>query len=213
MTDFTNYILDNADNITFLLTFVSIVISVVVGIIYYYANMKKRELVSTMLSMFGNFILILNILFIIFDKFLGRLNQKINNIKDLNRLTLTSLNNIYTSFYKDPKNLGGLYSEIFENKVDSKPKLTYYENNFLFTLFQTIEAVYRMYYVSGKETMKLSKDQYEGWDNFLNSVCASPKVQLFYKKNHHLFTSLNFEKYMGKYFNNVHIYIDNFPKI
>ena len=69
-----------------------------------------------------------------------------------------------------------------------------------------------MYYVSGKETIKLSKDQYEGWDNFLNSICASPKVQLFYKKNYHLFSSLNFENYIGKYFSNVKIYVNNFPK-
>ena len=44
MTDFTNYILDNADNITFFLILFSIVIFVVVGIIYYYANDKKIRL-------------------------------------------------------------------------------------------------------------------------------------------------------------------------
>ena len=211
MKKFTNFMLDNADNITFILIVISIITFVIVGITYYYANSKNRETIQTILAIFGNFILILNILFIIFDKFIGRLNQKVSNIKDLNELTLSALSNIFTTFYKDPKNLGSLYEEIFENKYDSKPKLTYYENNILFTIFQTIESIYRLYYVSGKETIKLSKDQYEGWDNFLNLVCSSPKVQLFYKKNHHLFSSLNFENYIGKYFSHVKIYVDGFP--
>ena len=211
MTDFTNFLIDNADNITLVLILSSISIFIFVGIAYYYANMKKREVIQTILSMFGNFILILNILFIIYGKFLDRLNQKVSNIKDLNKLTLDSLRNIFITFYKDPKNLGSLYSEIFEKKYDTKPKLTYEENNFLFTIFQTIETVYRMYYISGKDTLKLSTDQYEGWDNFILAVCGSPKSQLFYKKNHHLFSSLGFEKYISRYFNEVELYVKDLP--
>ena len=97
-----------------------------------------------------------------------------------------------TKFYKDPKNLSSLYSEIFESKYDSKPNLTYYENNILFTIFQTIESVYRLYYVSGKDTTKISKDQYEGWDNFVFQFVLVLKYNYFIKKitYFHLFRKL-----------------------
>ena len=208
MKDLTNIILDNIDKIILVLIITSIVIFVIISIFYYYGNEKRRDTIQTVLSMFGNFILILNLMFIIFDKFLARINQKTNTIKELSNYTTSSTNLMFTTFYKDPKNLGNLHSEIFEKKYNSNPKLTYEETNFLFIIFQIIENVYRLYYISGKETIKISKDQYEGWDNFLISVMGSPKVQLFYKKYHHLFTSLNFEDYMKKYFSQVKIYVN-----
>ena len=208
MSDLTNIILNNIDNIILVLIITSIAVFVIISIFYYYGNEKRRDTIQTVLSMFGNFILILNLMFIIFDKILIRINQKTNTIKELSNFISNSVNLMFTKFYKDPKNLGSLHSEIFEKKYDPNPKLTYEEINFLFIVFQTIENVYRLYYISGKDNVKISKDQYEGWDNFLISVTGSPKVQLFYKKYHHLFTSLNFENYIKIYLSQVKIYVN-----
>lgn len=214
MSKLDSYLIDHGNTAGIILVITCLILFIIGGIVYYNLNESKRKFLQVIISLFGNLVLVLNIVFLVYDKVLSSLNKKIRDLKDLNNISLETVNDIFNKFYSDPKNLKNLYNEIIENKiVDEKPNLSYYESNFLFTLFQTLETIYRLYYVSGKDTTKITKDQYEGWDNFVLSICRSPKVQLFYKKNKHLFTSLNFENYIGKYFKEVKIYVDEFPRL
>lgn len=213
MSKLDTYLLEHSNKLAIFLVVWSLILFIIGSLLYYKLNENKRKVLQTIVSSFGNFILILNIIFLVYDKLLSSVNKKISDIKDLNKISLDTINNIFDKFYDDRKNLEGLYNEIFENKISvGEISLSYHEINFLFTVFQTIETIYRLYFVSGKEASILTNNQYEGWDNFILLICRSPKVQLFYKKNHQLFTSLNFEYYIGGYFKNVKIYVTDFPK-
>jgi hypothetical protein len=200
MQDITNYILFNSQLIFKIILIFAIVLYIVLIIFYFRSSEHGRDTISVLFTLIGNVMLVINIFFIMYDKLMNSINNKINSMKELNNISLSFVNKMFNDFNNHPKELAALHTEIFEKRYSTKPKLTYYETNLLFTVFQVIENMYRTYYISGKDASKLETDQYEGWDNFLFMILASPKVQLFYKKYNHLFKSLDFDIYIKRYY-------------
>jgi hypothetical protein len=196
--------------------FVFILLSLTV--VYFKSGPNGRELITKGMTLFGNAVMILNLLILIYTKLLERIKEQKDQVVKINDFSMTAINTIFSHFYKEKNNLGALYGEIFEAKVDkTKPvELDYYETNFLFIVFQIIHNVYRSYYISGADTNKYDASQYDSWENLILQIVKSPKVQLFYKRYSHLFVSLGFNDYIEKqYFNRVPLYIDistNLPK-
>lgn len=181
------------------------------GLLYSFGSKKIKENIGTSLGVFGQAILIFNILLLIYDKLLQRFKEQKETVAKLNDFTTSAIGNIFGKFfYSDKENLNELYNEIIKGEYKStEPTLTYHEENFLFVLYQTIENVYRTYYLSGAEREKYDVSQYDGWENLILQVVASPKSQLFYKQNQHLFNSLGFVDYLDKaYFSKVKLYVD-----
>jgi hypothetical protein len=183
----------------------------VLTMIYFKSGPAGREIITKGMTLFGNAIMILNLLILIYTKLLERIKEQKDQVGKINDFSMTAINTIFSQFYKEKDNLGALYGEIFEDKIDAKKpvELDYYETNFLFIVFQIIHNVYRSYYISGADTNKYDVSQYDSWENLILQIVKSPKVQLFYKRYSHLFVSLGFNDYIEKqYFNRVPRYID-----
>lgn len=183
----------------------------VLTMVYFKSGPAGREIITKGMTLFGNAVMILNLLILIYTKLLERIKEQKDQVSKINDFSMTAINTIFSQFYKEKDNLGVLYGEIFEDKVDkTKPvELDYYETNFLFIVFQIIHNVYRSYYISGADTNKYDVSQYDSWENLILQIVKSPKVQLFYKRYSHLFVSLGFNDYIeSQYFNRVPRYID-----
>lgn len=179
------------------------------GSAYYFGTPQMKEVLGQSFGVFSQSILIFNILLLIYDKLLQRVKEQKDTVAKLNDFTVSSINTIFNKFYSDKDKLEDLYNEIFQNKIKSgKPQITYHEANFLFIIFQTIENVYRIYYISGADKNKYDMSQYDGWEMLILKIVASPKVQLFYKEHKYLFQSLDFNDYIERqYFTKVKQYV------
>ena len=197
------------NNFYIVITLFIIALSSVSGI-YYFGSPNTKLKMSSVLGVFGQVLLIFNILLLIYDKLLQRFKEQKDVLAKLNDFTVSAIGNIFNKFAADKKNLGTLYNEMVKGQYKTtKPELTYEEENFLFILFQTIENVYRTYYISGASKGQYDISQYDGWEQFILQTLASPKVQLFYKQNRHLFNSLGFDDYLdAAYFTKVKLYVD-----
>ncbi len=183
---------------------------IVMGGLYYWGSPTIKSMMGNALGVFGQAILIFNILLLIYDKLLQRFREQKETVAKLNDFTNSAIGNIFGKFGSDQKNLGDLYNEIIKGQYNDPehPKVSYEEENFLFILFQTIENVYRTYYLSGADREKYDVSQYDGWEKLILQVVASPKAQLFYKDNRHLFNSLGFDDYLeAAYFSKVKMWV------
>lgn len=179
---------------------------IVMGSLYYFGSPAVKDIMGNALGVFGQAILIFNILLLIYDKLLQRFREQKETVAKLNDFTNSAIGNIFGKFGSDKANLGVLYNEIIKGdyKTPEQPKLSYEEENFLFILYQTIENVYRTYYLSGADQEKYDVSQYDGWEKLILQIVSSPKAQLFYKENRHLFNSLGFDDYLDSaYFSKV----------
>lgn len=203
------------NNIFYVITAIFVIVLATMSTIYYFASPKTKIVMGQALGVFGQSVLIFNILILIFDKFLQQIKEQKDNIAKLNDFTMNAVNNVFNKFYGDKEHLGELYDEIFKGIIinpDKPPTLTYHEENFLFILFQVIENVYRTYYISGADRNKFDTSQYDGWEHLILKIVSSPKVQLFYSQNQYLFSSLNFTEYMDRqYFKRVKQYVKIIP--
>lgn len=188
----------------------------ILTVVYFKSGPNGREIITKGMTLFGNAIMILNLLILIYTKLLERIKEQKDQVAKINDFSMTAINTMFSQLYKEKANLGDLYSEIFENKINpDKPiDINYYETNFLFIVFQIIHNVYRSYYISGADTNKYDASQYDSWENLILQIIRSPKVQLFYKRYSHLFVSLGFNDYIeSQYFSKVPRYIDITPNL
>jgi len=206
LTSIKNFITSNNFFIVFALFLITISS---MGSAYYFGTPQMKHVLGQSFGVFSQSILIFNILLLIYDKLLQRVKEQKDTVAKLNDFTVSSINNIFNKFYSDKDKLEELYNEIFLNKIKStKPQLTYYETNFLFIIFQIIENVYRIYYISGADKNKFDISQYDGWEMLILKIVSSPKVQLFYKEHKYLFQSLDFNEYIERqYFKKVKMYV------
>ncbi len=199
--------------ITIMIIFIIILMVLVVS--YFASGAEVRDSITKGMTLFGNSILVLNLLILIYTKLLERIKEQKDQVNKINDFSMVAANNIFSQFYKEKSNLEELYNEIFENKIASAtPKLSYFETNFLFMVFQIIHNVYRSYFISGADTNKYDISQYNSWENLILQIVKSPKVQLFYKKYSYLYVSLGFNDYIeSQYFAKVPRFVDITPEM
>lgn len=202
--------LTNPTNSFYIIISLFVIVLLAMGGLYYWGSPIVKKNMGNALGVFGQAILIFNILLLIYDKLLQRFREQKETVAKLNDFTNSAIGNIFGKFASDKEHLGELYNEIFkgEYKTPDQPKLTYEEETFMFILFQTIENVYRTYYLSGADREKYDVSQYDGWEKLILQVVASPKSQLFYKENRQLFNSLGFDDYLdAAYFTKVKLWV------
>lgn len=173
-----------------------------VMVMYFKSGPTMRASILTFMSLFGSSVLVFNLLLIIYRELRESVHLKKSMILAMDTQVVSEVKYIFRELMNNKDTLGQLHDEIIYGKMqpmgpNGRPVLTYYESNFLFITFQIMLNFYRNYEFNTKD--KNTRQNYNGWRNFLLKISSSAKVQQFYGLNKHLLNDLLFNKFMSLY--------------
>ncbi len=136
------------------------------------------------------------LIFIFNDRNNASIAEARDRVIKLNSFTNDAIMNLLNTLRQEPKELKGIYNEIFEDKPENGNPLTYHENLFLYQVFTTFLNLYRDHAVAGKEAASHYANLYSSWDNFIMRVLRSSKVRKYWNDNKSMFDSIDFIQFI-----------------
>ncbi len=83
----------------------------ILTMVYFKSGPAGRDIITKGMTLFGNAIMILNLLILIYTKLLERIKEQKDQVSKINDFSMTAINTIFSQFYKEKDNLGDLYGE------------------------------------------------------------------------------------------------------